>query len=131
MSLTDPIADMLTRIRNAQSAGIEIIELPSSKQKAGIASVLKEEGYIADFEIDGDAKKVLRIALKYDENEKPVIRGIRRESTPGLRRFCGCEEIPRVLGGLGIAILSTNRGIMAGHKARRAKLGGEIICSVW
>jgi small subunit ribosomal protein S8 len=131
MSLTDPIADMLTRIRNAQSAGIEIIELPSSKQKAGIASVLKEEGYIADFEIEGDAKKVLRIALKYDENEKPVIRGIRRESTPGLRRFCGCEEIPRVLGGLGIAILSTNRGIMAGHKARRAKLGGEIICSDW
>ena len=131
MSLTDPIADMLTRIRNAQSAGIEIIELPSSKQKAGIASVLKEEGYIADFEIEGDAKKVLRIALKYDENEKPVIRGIRRESTPGLRRFCGCEEIPRVLGGLGIAILSTNRGIMAGHKARSAKLGGEIICSVW
>ncbi|MBO7223779.1 MAG: 30S ribosomal protein S8 [Kiritimatiellae bacterium] len=131
MSLTDPIADMLTRIRNAQSAGIEIIELPSSKQKAGIASVLKEEGYIADFEIEGDAKKVLRIALKYDENEKPVIRGIRRESTPGLRRFCGCEEIPRVLGGLGIASLSTNRGIMAGHKARRAKLGGEIICSVW
>ena len=131
MSLTDPIADMLTRIRNAQSAGIEIIELPSSNQKAGIASVLKEEGYIADFEIEGDAKKVLRIALKYDENDKPVIRGIRRESTPGLRRFCGCDEIPRVLGGLGIAILSTNRGIMAGHKARRAKLGGEIICSVW
>jgi small subunit ribosomal protein S8 len=131
MSLTDPIADMLTRIRNAQSAGIEIIELPSSNQKAGIAGVLKEEGYIADFEIEGDAKKVLRIALKYDENDKPVIRGIRRESTPGLRRFCGCDEIPRVLGGLGIAILSTNRGIMAGHKARRAKLGGEIICSVW
>mgnify|MGYP003403516118 FL=1 len=131
MSLTDPIADMLTRIRNAQSAGIEIIELPSSNQKAGIAGVLKEEGYIADFEVEGDAKKVLRIALKYDENEKPVIRGIRRESTPGLRRFCGCDEIPRVLGGLGIAILSTNRGIMAGHKARRAKLGGEIICSVW
>jgi small subunit ribosomal protein S8 len=122
---------MLTRIRNAQSAGIEIIELPSSNQKAGIAGVLKEEGYIADFEIEGDAKKVLRIALKYDENDKPVIRGIRRESTPGLRRFCGCDEIPRVLGGLGIAILSTNRGIMAGHKARRAKLGGEIICSVW
>ncbi|MBQ8571559.1 MAG: 30S ribosomal protein S8 [Kiritimatiellae bacterium] len=131
MSLTDPIADMLTRIRNAQSAGIEIIELPSSNQKAGIAGVLKEEGYIADFEVEGDAKKVLRIALKYDENDKPVIRGIRRESTPGLRRFCGCDEIPRVLGGLGIAILSTNRGIMAGHKARRAKLGGEIICSVW
>ena len=131
MSWSDPIADMLTRIRNAQSAGLEIIEMPASRLKADVVKVLKEEGYVADFEVDGDSRKVLRIALKYNEASKPVIRGIRRDSKPGLRKFCGWKEIPRVLGGLGIAVISTSSGVMSGVEARRRKLGGELICSVW
>lgn len=131
MSWSDPIADMLTRVRNAQSAGLEIIEMPSSRMKSDIAKVLKEEGYVSDFEVEGDTKKILRVALKYNQDEKPVIRGIRRESKPGLRRFCGWKEVPRVLGGLGVAIISTSSGVMSGVEARRRKLGGEIICSVW
>ncbi len=131
MSWSDPIADMLTRIRNAQSAGLEIIEMPSSRMKAEIARVLKDEGYISEYEVEGDVKRVLRIALKYNEEEKPVIRGIRRESCPGLRRFCGWQEIPRVLGGLGISILSTSSGVMSGVEARRRRVGGELICTVW
>jgi small subunit ribosomal protein S8 len=122
---------MLTRVRNAQSAGLEIIEMPSSRMKSDIAKVLKEEGYVSDFEVEGDTKKILRVALKYNQDEKPVIRGIRRESKPGLRRFCGWKEVPRVLGGLGVAIISTSSGVMSGVEARRRKLGGEIICSVW
>ena len=131
MSWSDPIADMLTRIRNAQSAGIEIVEMPSSRLKAEIAKVLKQEGYVTDYEVDGDVKKVLRILLKYNAENKPVIRGIRRESKPGLRKFCGSRDVPRVLGGLGVAIISTSSGVMSGLEARRRKLGGEIICSVW
>lgn len=122
---------MLTRVRNAQSAGLEIIEMPSSRLKSDIVKVLKEEGYVSDFEVEGDTKKILRVALKYNQDEKPVIRGIRRESKPGLRRFCGWKEVPRVLGGLGVAIISTTSGVMSGVEARRRKLGGEIICSVW
>lgn len=131
MSWSDPIADMLTRVRNAQSAGLEIIEMPSSRMKSDIVKVLKEEGYVSDFEVEGDTKKILRVALKYNQDDKPVIRGIRRESKPGLRRFCGWKEVPRVLGGLGVAIISTSSGVMSGVEARRRKLGGEIICSVW
>ena len=131
MSWSDPIADMLTRIRNAQGAGLEIIEMPASRMKADIARVLKEEGYIVDFEVEGDARKILRIALKYNEDAKPVIRGIRRDSKPGLRKFCGWKDIPRVLGGLGIAVISTSSGVMSGVEARRRKLGGELVCSVW
>ena len=131
MSWSDPIADMLTRVRNAQSAGLDIVEMPASRLKADIVKVLKEEGYVSDYEIDGDAKKTLRIALKYNDETKPVIRGIRRESKPGLRKFCGWKEVPRVLGGLGIAIIATSSGVMSGVEARRRKLGGEIICSVW
>jgi small subunit ribosomal protein S8 len=122
---------MLTRIRNAQSAGIEIVEMPSSRLKAEIAKVLKQEGYVTDYEVDGDVKKVLRILLKYNAENKPVIRGIRRESKPGLRKFCGSRDVPRVLGGLGVAIISTSSGVMSGLEARRRKLGGEVICSVW
>ena len=131
MSWSDPIADMLTRVRNAQSAGLDIVEMPASRLKADIVKVLKEEGYVSDYEIEGDAKKTLRIALKYNDETKPVIRGIRRESKPGLCKFCGWKEVPRVLGGLGIAIISTSSGVMSGVEARRRKLGGEIICSVW
>lgn len=131
MSWSDPIADMLTRIRNAQSAGIDIVEMPASRLKSDIAKVLKEEGYISDFETEGETKKTLRIALKYNSEQKPVIRGLRRESKPGLRRFCGWKDIPRVLGGLGVAVVSTSSGVMSGVEARRRKLGGEVICSVW
>ena len=131
MSWSDPIADMLTRIRNGQSAGLEIIEMPASRLKSDIAKILKEEGYVTDYETEGDAKKVLRSALKYNAENKPVIRGIRRESKPGLRKFCGSKDVPRVLGGLGVAIISTSSGVMSGVEARRRKLGGEIICSVW
>ncbi|MGI5869592.1 MAG: 30S ribosomal protein S8 [Kiritimatiellia bacterium] len=131
MSWSDPIADMLTRIRNAQDAGHEIVEMPSSRMKAAVANVLKEEGYVVGFEVEGDTRKTLRIALKYNEDSKPVIRGIRRDSKPGLRKFCGWKEIPRVLGGLGVAVISTSSGVMSGVEARRRKLGGEIVCSIW
>ena len=131
MSWSDPIADMLTRIRNGQAAGQEIVEMPSSNLKAAIAKVLKAEGYVDDFEVEGDVKKILRIALKYNAEGKPVIRGIRRESSPGLRRFCGWKDIPRVLGGLGTAVVSTSGGVMSGLEARRRKLGGELVCTVW
>ena len=131
MSWSDPIADMLTRIRNGQAAGHEIVEMPASNLKAAIAKVLKDEGYVEDYEVEGDAKRVLRVALKYNAEGKPVIRGLRRESSPGLRRFCGWKEIPRVLGGLGTAVVSTSGGVMSGLEARRRKLGGEIVCTVW
>ena len=131
MSWSDPIADMLTRIRNGQAAGHEIVEMPASNLKAAIAKVLKDEGYVEDFEVEGDVKKVLRVALKYNAEGKPVIRGLRRESAPGLRRFCGWQQIPRVLGGLGVAVISTSGGVMSGLEARRRKLGGEIVCTVW
>ena len=131
MSWSDPIADMLTRVRNGQAAGTEIVEMPSSNLKAAIAKVLKDEGYVADFEVEGDVKKVLRMALKYNAEGKAVIRGIRRESSPGLRRYCGWKDIPRVLGGLGLAIVSTSSGVMSGAEARRRKLGGELVCTVW
>ena len=131
MSWSDPIADMLTRIRNGQAAGHEIVEMPSSNLKAAVAKVLKDEGYVEDFEVEGDQKKVLRVALKYNAEGKPVIRGIRRESAPGLRRLCGWKKIPRVLGGLGVAVISTSGGVMSGLEARRRKLGGEIVCTVW
>ena len=135
MSWSDPIADMLTRVRNAQSAGLEAVEMPSSRIKTAIAKVLKDEGYISEFETEavgeGGKKSVLRMALKYNAAGRPVIRGIRRDSTPGLRRFCGWEKIPRVLGGLGITVISTSTGVISGAEARRRKVGGEIICSVW
>ena len=131
MSWSDPIADMLTRIRNGQAAGQDVVEMPSSNLKSAIAGVLKDEGYVEDFEVEGDVKKVLRIALKYNAEGKGVIRGLRRESSPGLRRFCGWKDVPRVLGGLGTAVMSTSSGVMSGLEARRRKLGGEIVCTVW
>ncbi len=131
MSWSDPIADMLTRIRNAQRAGLDEVEMPSSRLKAEIARILKDEGFVAAVAVEGDLKKVLRLELKYTDDGEPVIRGIRRESKPGLRRFSGCKEIPRVLGGLGVAVLSTSQGVMSGREARRRKLGGEFLCSIW
>jgi len=130
MTPTDPVADMLTRIRNAQRAEIPAIELPHSKLKENIASILKREGYINEIGVEGGNMKKLRVRLKY-EGRKGVIEGLRRVSRPGLRRYVAAEEIPRVRGGLGTAIVSTSEGIMTGVQARKKNLGGELLCFVW
>ncbi len=131
MSMTDPIADMLTRIRNGQIAEKADVSMPSSKLKAAIARVLKDEGYIADYRIEGDEKKpVLVVDLKYFEG-RPVIEEIQRVSRPGLRRFEGKRSLPRVRGGLGTAIVSTSRGVMTDRAARAAGHGGEVLCVVF
>ena len=130
MSMTDPIADMLTRIRNAQMVGHAETVMPASRLKASIAKVLKDEGYIDDFAVrDGGPKKELAIALKYYAG-RPVIERIERVSKPGLRIYRGKDEIPRVMNGLGIAIVSTSRGVMTDRKARATGVGGEVICIV-
>jgi small subunit ribosomal protein S8 len=128
--MQDPIADMLTRIRNAQTAGISEIQMDSSKVRLSLASVLKEEGYIGAFEVAGDVKKTLSIALRY-HNGKPVIEELKRISRPGLRQYKGKDEIPTVHSGLGIYILSTNKGVMTDRAARSAGVGGELLCSVF
>jgi len=128
--MTDPISDMLTRIRNAHRALLPGIELPHSKLKESIAGILKNEGYITDFAVEGQVAKKLKLKLKY-QGKKAVIEGLRRVSTPGLRRYVRATEIPRVLGGLGTAIVSTSQGLMSGVQARKSNLGGELICYVW
>ncbi len=132
MSMTDPIADMLTRIRNAQSAGHEEASMPYSRLKEAVAGVLKEEGYIADFRTSGSGvTKTLRLALRYTEAGVPVVSGLKRVSRPGRRAYFGASEIPRVLDGLGICILSTSHGVISDRQARRQKVGGEVLCDVW
>src|SRR5262249_36342165 len=133
MSMTDPIADMLTRIRNACGSKHRRVDIPASKLKAEIARILLENHYIKDVkEISAeDGRPVLRIYLKYAQGEQPVIREIRRISTPGLRRYVGATEIPRVRNGLGMAILSTSRGLMTDRQARQARTGGELLALVW
>ena len=129
--MTDPIADMLTRIRNAQGARQRRVDMPVSKLKTEIARLLKENHYIHDFKVLDDGRfGVLRLYLKYYQ-EKPVIRELRRISKPGLRKYVGVEEIPRVRNGLGMAMLSTSRGVMTDREARAAKIGGEVIAFVW
>jgi small subunit ribosomal protein S8 len=128
--MQDTLADMITRIRNAQSAGKASVAMPSSKVKASVAEVLKSEGYIADFAVDGDVKPTLNIDLKYYEG-KPVIESINRVSRPGLRTYKGTTELPKVEAGLGIAIISTSKGIMTDRAARAAGIGGEVICTVF
>lgn len=131
MSMTDPIADMLTRIRNAGMAGHDRVSIPHSKMKAELARILKREGYITDYTTEGHAgKRTLDIYMKY-VMEKPVIHGLERASKSSLRQYVGADEIPRVLGGMGIAVLSTSHGIMTGAEARRNKVGGEVLCRVW
>jgi small subunit ribosomal protein S8 len=128
--MSDPIADMLTRIRNAQLAEKASVSMPSSKVKAAIAAVLKDEGYIDDFAVrQNDGKATLEIALKYYAG-RPVIERIERVSKPGLRIYKGCEDIPRVMNGLGVAIVSTPKGVMTDRKARATKVGGEVLCIV-
>jgi len=129
--MTDPIADMLLRIRNAIKAGHPSVEMPGSRIKGEIARVMKAEGYIAAFELNGAVPRVLSIDLKYNDDAEPAIRGLRRESKPGLRKFCGVQDIPVVLGGMGTAILSTSGGVVSGKEARKRKLGGELICTIW
>jgi small subunit ribosomal protein S8 len=130
MSMTDPVADMLVRIRNAQMVGHTEVAMPASKLKASIAEVLKQEGYIEDFALrENGVKRELRIGLKYYAG-KPVIERLERVSKPGLRVYKGCEEIPKVMNGLGVAILSTSRGVMTDRKARADRLGGEVLCIV-
>lgn len=128
--MTDSIADLLTRIRNAHQALLPEIELPHSKLKASIATILKQEGYIADVAVEGKTIKKLKLKLKYD-GRKGVITGLRRVSSPGLRRYVGSTEIPRVRNGLGTAILSTSQGVMSGGEARKKNLGGELLAFVW
>ena len=128
--MQDPIADLLTRIRNAQRAGHASVSAPSSRQKAAICRVLQDEGYIGGFEIDGDVKPTLTVALRYHQGE-PVIEHCDRVSRPGLRIYKSAGELPKVRGGLGVAIVSTDRGVMADHAARRAGVGGEVLCTVF
>ena len=132
MNITDPIADMLTRIRNASSNKFKTVDVPASKMKKAIANVLLEEGYIKAFdEIDDGLQGILRITLKYDEKGNKVISGLRRISKPGLRIYAKKDELPRVLNGLGTALISTPKGIMTDKKAREAGLGGEVLAYVW
>ncbi len=132
MNVTDPIADMLTRIRNASSARHKELSLPSSKVKREIARILAEEGFIDSYETRADGvQEVLQLRLKYVEGRTPVVTGLKRISKPGLRVYARKTEIPRVLGGLGLSILSTSRGIMTGNDARKQNLGGEVLCFVW
>ena len=132
MPVTDPVADMLTRIRNAIQVRHESVMIPHSKLKISIAKILKEEGYIRDFDVPrGQAHPTLRVHLMYREGRVPAITGLKRVSKPGLRTYVGKGEIPRVFGGLGLAIISTSRGLMGGRQAWRQGVGGELLCYVW
>jgi small subunit ribosomal protein S8 len=130
MSMQDPLADMLTRIRNAQMAEKTVVSMPSSKLKVAVASVLKNEGYISDYEVSSDAKPQLSIELKYFEG-RPVIEELKRVSRPGLRQYKSVDQLPKVRGGLGVSIVSTNKGVMTDRAARAAGVGGEVLCTVF
>ena len=132
--MTDPIADMLTRIRNANVAMHDQVRMPSSKQKVALAGILKKEGYIEDFTVADDTTRpgsVLTVTMKYSPERQRTISGLRRVSKPGLRVYIKADKIPRVLGGLGVAMLSTSKGLMTDREARKQRMGGEILCEVW
>ena len=132
MSFTDPIADFLTRIRNGLHADFDEVVMPASTFKAEIARILREQGYIEGFEVEpGRVGRSLRVTLKYTEDRKPVIQGLKRVSTPGRRQYVAAGEIPKVQGGMGTTIVSTSKGVMSGHDARRAGIGGELVAKVW
>ena len=132
MTMTDPIADMLTRIRNANTVGHETVEIPASRMKKSIAEILKAEGYIADFEVIDDNKQgIIKVTMKYGANKEKGISGIKKISKPGLRVYASKDELPRVLGGLGIAIISTNKGVVTDKVARKENVGGEVLAFVW
>jgi small subunit ribosomal protein S8 len=128
--MTDTISDMLTRIRNASRVLLPTVAVPHSKMKESIAHILKKEGYVAEVAVEGKVPKKITLKLKY-EGRKSVIEGLRRVSTPGLRRYVGATEIPQVRGGLGISVVSTSQGVMTGNQARKNNLGGELLCYVW
>ena len=128
--MNDPISDMLTRIRNANRALLPLVAVPHSKLKESLAGILKREGYITDFAVEGKTVKVIKVKLKY-QGKKSVIEGLRRVSTPGLRRYVGAGDIPRVRGGLGVAVVSTSEGVMTDNQARKKNIGGELLCYVW
>ena len=128
--MTDPISDMLCRIRNAGLALVPVVELPHSRIKESIAHILKQEGYIADVAVEGKVPKKIKLKLKY-QGKKNVIEGLRRISKPGLRHYVGATEMPRVLNGMGVAVISTSEGLMTGMQARKKNLGGEVVCHVW
>jgi len=134
MTMTDPIADMLTRLRNANVAHHEVVRMPSSKLKEALAAILLREGYIAGFKVLNDEKRpgrFLEVTMKYTAERARTISGLRRVSKPGLRVYTGADKLPRVLGGLGVAVLSTSQGLMTDRDARRLRVGGEILCYVW
>ena len=132
MHITDPVADMLTRIRNANNAKHETVDVPASNMKKSIAQILLDEGYIKAFQIVEDGTQgIIRITLKYNAGKEKVITGLRRVSKPGLRIYSSCEDMPRVMNGLGIAIISTSKGIMTDKQARNANVGGEVLAFVW
>jgi small subunit ribosomal protein S8 len=132
MSQTDPIADFLTRIRNGLHADHDEVEMPASTFKAELARILREQGYIEDFSVEpGRVGRILRVRLKYTENRQPVISGMQRMSKPGRRRYVAATTIPKVQGGMGTTIISTSRGVLTGHQARRAGVGGEVVAEVW
>ena len=128
--MNDPISDMLARIRNANRALLPTVNMPHSKMKESIAGILKREGYIADFAVEGKLPRTIKMKLKY-QGKKSVIEGLNRLSTPGLRRYVGATDIPRVRGGLGVAVISTSEGVMTGTQARKKNIGGELLCSIW
>lgn len=131
MTMSDPIADMLTRIRNALQQKHETVSMPASKEKKAIAKILKEEGFITDYSVEGDVKKTMTITLRYTDEGKKIISGLRRISKPGLRVYAKVEDLPRVLNGLGIAIISTSNGMMTDRDARKNHVGGEVIAYIW
>ena len=132
MTMTDPIADMLTRIRNANTVGHETVDIPASKIKKSIAEILLEEGYIKGFEeIDDNKQGIIKIDMKYGANKERVISGIKKISKPGLKVYAKADQVPRVLGGLGVAIISSSKGVISDRKARELGVGGEVICYIW
>jgi small subunit ribosomal protein S8 len=128
--MTDPISDMLTRIRNGGKALLPVVAVPHSRIKESIAGILKKEGYVSDVAVEGNLPKTIKLKLKY-QGKKSAIEGLRRISKPGLRHYVGATEIPRVLGGMGVAVISTSEGVMTGVQARKKNLGGEVVCYVW
>ena len=134
MTMTDPVADMLTRIRNGSVAAQETVRMPSSKLKEALAAILRQEGYIADFRVSEDPSRpgrMLEISMKYSAERVPTISGLRRVSKPGMRVYTKADRLPRVLGGLGVAVLSTSQGLMTDREAREKRVGGEVLCYVW
>lgn len=132
MNVNDPISDLLSRLRNGMRAGHERVDMPASRLKEDLLRVLSEEGYIASYRrVEENGRPILRVALKYDPEGEPIVNGLERVSRPGRRVYAAAKEIPEVLGGLGVSILSTSKGILTGREAREARLGGEVLCNVW